>query len=88
MHGFYYQGQPYRSLKAACKALSVHYSKARRIYRTYRRAHDDPALALEWSLKGVPPGEPKTREGQHDARLTADRVARYKERIIDEILNS
>lgn len=64
------------------------YSKARRIYRTYRRAHDDPALAIEWSIKGVPPCEPHTFMAVRDARLTADRAARYRERVIERILNS
>lgn len=88
MHGFFYKGRPYRSIRAACKALDVHYSKARRIYRTYRRAHDEPALALDWALNGIPPNEPHTFMAARDARLTADRAARCRERVIERILNS
>lgn len=88
MHSFEYHGHIFRSIREACKALNVHYSKARRIYRTYQRAQDDPALIFEWTASGIPLGEKITYSARRDRRLTAERVAAYRERRFDEILNS
>ena len=49
MHSLEYHGKQYRSLKEICSILKLSYSKVRRLTRHYRRAHNDPVIAVKWA---------------------------------------
>lgn len=50
MKSFEVEGVVYRSISEFCRKRKVSYWKMRRLYRTYVRAHKDPAVAARWLL--------------------------------------
>ena len=78
-----WHGRQFRSLRVAAAELKISYWRAQKLIRHFRRARLDPAVALDW-ITGrepfYPSKETKTDEYYADARASADRGERFKER--------
>lgn len=87
MHSLEYHGKQYRSLKELCSILKLSYSKVRRLTRHYRRAHNDPVIAIKWATgeEVRPYNEPKTLQYQQDLEKGYDRQQAFKERVINTL---
>lgn len=87
MRSFEYNGEIYRSMNEACKALGISYQKVRRICRHYVKASKDPAVAIEWILsKHKLCREQKTWKYVDDLEKTLIRVQRLRDKRQQKIL--
>lgn len=84
-----YDGQCYRSIGQACKALKISYQKLRRLCRHYRRAAEDPAVAIRWILgiEKMRPDEPKTWKYAQDMERGRERQQDFKARMQERAFN-
>ena len=87
MHSLEYHGKQYRSLKELCSILKLSYSKVRRLTRHYRRAHNDPVIAIKWATgeEVRPYNEPKTLQYQQDLEKGYDRQQAFRERVFNTL---
>lgn len=82
-------GQIYRSVREACHNLNISYQKVKRLCRHFKRAEENPRIAIEWCLgkeKFIPTLEPKTHKYKDDKELTIRRQQPYRDRCYDMIL--
>lgn len=88
MKSFTYNDHVYRSIGEACKALNISYQKVRRLCRHYRRASQDPALAIKW-VRGderMRPDEPKTFKYAQDVERGRERQQEFQARMQERLL--
>lgn len=89
MHGFIFQNTEYRSIRECCKKLGLSYSKVRRLTRHYKRAQNDPSIAINWALglERIPITEPKTFLYQDDLIKAYDRQLKFKDKVRNIFMN-
>lgn len=86
MKSFVIDGKEYRSLRQCCDELKLSYSKVRRFCRHYKRAEENPVLAVQWCVSGkVPLNEPKTNMFRHDLEIARDRQREFQDRTKQKI---
>lgn len=90
MHSFTFDGTEYRSLSECCQALKISYQKVRRLCRHYKRAHEDPAVAVRWTLgtEKRSPSEEKTAVYRADLRKSSVRQERFRDALVAEGVRS
>lgn len=82
-------GRTYRSVREACHNLDLSYQKVKRLCRHFKRAEENPRIAIEWCLgkrKFIAELEPKTPKYKGDKELTIRRQQPYRDRCHDLIL--
>ena len=87
MRAISYEGKIYASIRACCKCLGCDYVKVIRYIRHFKRAKDNPCLALDWAqekIRFVSSMEPKTDMYYHDLELTRERVVEYKAKVSEK----
>ena len=89
VHGFIFQNTEYRSIRECCKKLSLSYSKVRRLTRHYKRAQNDPSVAISWALglERISVNEPKTFLYQDDLIKAYDRQLKFKDKVRNIFMN-
>ena len=87
MRAIEYEGVIYESIKDCCAKLKISYQRVRRLIRHYKRAKDNPAVAIDWVLGKqvlISSHEAKTDMYYHDLSLTKDRVIEYNAKKSEE----
>jgi hypothetical protein len=82
-------GQIYRSVREACHNLNISYQKVKRLCRHFKRAEENPRIAIEWCLgkeKFIPTREQKTHKYLDDQRSSTERQQEFKSRCHELIL--
>ena len=89
MHSFIFQNTEYRSIRECCKKLGLSYSKVRRLTRHYKRAQNDPVIAVKWATgeEVRPYNEPKTFLYQDDLIKSYDRQLKFKDKVRNIFMN-
>lgn len=81
MRSIEYEGVIYESIKDCCVKLEISYQLLRRLIRHYKRAKENPAVAIDWILGKqhlISSHEPKTDMYYHDLDVTKERMIEYK----------
>lgn len=90
MRAISYEGQIYASIKDCCAKLKISYQRVRRLIRHYKRARNNPAVAIDWVLGKqllISSHEAKTDMYFHDLELTKERMIEYKAQKSEKYLN-
>lgn len=84
-------GHLYRSIREACRKFDVSYQKVKRLCRHFRRAAENPRIAIYWCTgkeKLNPAHEPKTHKYSDDQKLATERqrvfIRRCQERLLKD----
>lgn len=90
MRAIEYEGVIYESIKDCCAKLEISYQLLRRLIRHYKRAKENPAVAIDWILgkqRLISSHEPKTDMYFHDLELTKERMIEYKAQKSEKYFN-
>lgn len=87
MTSFRVRGIVFRSLRDCCNYFGLSYSSAKRLTRTYERAHDKPELAVLWLLGDVvrTPDEPRTESYIQELDQNRNRQRKFKLQVKSDI---
>ena len=84
-------GHLYRSIREVCHIYGISYSKVKRLCRHFRRAAENPRVAIDWCLdkeKFSPAHEPKTHKYSDDQKLATERQRVFIRRCQESLLKN
>ena len=84
-------GHLYRSIREACRKFDVSYQKVKRLCRHFRRAAENPRIAIDWCTGKEnfnPAHEPKTHKYSDDQKLATERQRVVLRRCQESLLKN